>query len=142
MGRNIIRSLLLLAIILPCIIVANVDQRLVVKRNAADNDPSANLDYPDYPAKYDEYPVVVPKRAALLFDQLMIALQKVVDNQGRAEIGSGKALTRSAPPIQVANSQMVPSADEQTMDLQRRGQAKGRVYWRCYFNAVTCFKKK
>lgn len=25
------------------------------------------------------------------------------------------------------------------MDLQRRGQQKGRVYWRCYFNAVTCF---
>lgn len=70
----------------------------------------------------------MPKRAALLFDQLMIALQKVVD-QGRAE----KALTRSASPNQVANSQM---------DLQRRGQAKGRVYWRCYFNAVTCFKKK
>lgn len=31
------------------------------------------------------------------------------------------------------------------MDLQRRGHTgelgpnKGRVYWRCYFNAVTCF---
>lgn len=31
------------------------------------------------------------------------------------------------------------------MDLQRRGHSaglganKGRVYWRCYFNAVTCF---
>lgn len=57
----------------------------------------------------------MPKRAALLFDQLMIALQKVVDNQGRADIGSAKALTRSAPPIQVANSQIVPSTDEQTV---------------------------
>lgn len=30
------------------------------------------------------------------------------------------------------------------MDLQRRGHTmgdanQGRVYWRCYFNAVTCF---
>ncbi|KAI4486329.1 hypothetical protein M0802_012348 [Mischocyttarus mexicanus] len=80
---------------------------------------------------------VVPKRAALLLDQLMIALQKVVDNHGRGNIGSSKSLTRSAPPIQ-----MIPSTDEQTMDLQRRGQAKSRVYWRCYFNAVTCFKRK
>nr|KAF7423726.1 hypothetical protein H0235_009009 [Vespula pensylvanica] len=103
-------------------------------RSIVGNNLSGNLDYPDYPAKYDEYPIVVPKRAALLFDQLMIALQKVVD-QGRAE----KALTRSASPNQVANS---PSGNGQTMDLQRRGQAKGRVYWRCYFNAVTCFKKK
>uniref|UniRef100_A0A6V7LEG3 Uncharacterized protein n=1 Tax=Bracon brevicornis TaxID=1563983 RepID=A0A6V7LEG3_9HYME len=28
------------------------------------------------------------------------------------------------------------------MDLQRRGHANGSVYWRCYFNAVTCFKRK
>nr|XP_050852933.1 uncharacterized protein LOC127065085 [Vespula vulgaris] len=132
MGKNIIRSFLVFVII--WVVVANDDQRFFVKRSIVGNNLSGNLDYPDYPAKYDEYPIVVPKRAALLFDQLMIALQKVVD-QGRAE----KALTRSASPNQVANS---PSGNGQTMDLQRRGQAKGRVYWRCYFNAVTCFKKK
>ncbi|KAL2713177.1 uncharacterized protein V1478_017370 [Vespula squamosa] len=79
--------------------------------------------------------IVVAKRAALLFDQLMIALQKVVDSQARAEFENNKALARSA-------MQRPNSLDAQTMDLQRRGQAKGRVYWRCYFNAVTCFKKK
>ncbi|KOX79319.1 hypothetical protein WN51_09121 [Melipona quadrifasciata] len=88
--------------------------------------------------------VVVPKRAALLFDQLMVALQKVVDNQGRGELGGGsRTFTRSSGShLSSGNSQVIPSADEQTMDLQRRGQAKGRVYWRCYFNAVTCFKRK
>lgn len=29
----------------------------------------------------------MPKRAALLFDQLMVALQKVVDNQGKGSVG-------------------------------------------------------
>ncbi|KAK3908722.1 Allatostatin [Frankliniella fusca] len=33
-------------------------------------------------------------------------------------------------------------APDDRMDLQRRGQQKGRVYWRCYFNAVTCFRRK
>ncbi|XP_017879988.1 uncharacterized protein LOC108624897 [Ceratina calcarata] len=105
-----------------------------------------NLDYPDYSNKYDEYPVVVPKRAALLFDQLMVALQKVVDNQARGEFGGAdRTYERSSTgQLPAVNSQIGPSADEQTlkMDLQRRGQAKGRVYWRCYFNAVTCFKRK
>ncbi|CRK94330.1 CLUMA_CG007845, isoform A [Clunio marinus] len=37
------------------------------------------------------------------------------------------------------------SGGDNTMDLQRRGHSAGlgtnksRVYWRCYFNAVTCF---
>ncbi|XP_043495151.1 uncharacterized protein LOC122519629 [Polistes fuscatus] len=137
MKNNVIYSLLVL-IILPTIICAKLDQRLIVKRN--NNNPSSieNTDYPD-DSKYSEY-TVVPKRAALLFDQLMIALQKVVDNQGRGNIGNSKSLSRAVP-LQVANSQ-IQSSDEQTMDLQRRGQAKSRVYWRCYFNAVTCFKKK
>ncbi|KAK2581835.1 hypothetical protein KPH14_002301 [Odynerus spinipes] len=138
MGSNVIP--LVIVAMVPWIIIGSVGQRAIGKRSVAVN-PPANLDYPDYPAKYDEYPVVVPKRAALLFDQLMIALQKVVDNQGRGDVGSGRALTRSAPPNPAPNSQMIPS-DEQTMDLKRRGQAKGRVYWRCYFNAVTCFKRK
>ncbi|XP_053998922.1 uncharacterized protein LOC128887253 isoform X2 [Hylaeus anthracinus] len=91
------------------------------------------------------YGVVVPKRAALLLDRLMVALQKVVDNQDRGELGSVRSFGRSSGPhLPSSDSQIVPSADEETvkMDLQRRGQSKGRVYWRCYFNAVTCFKRK
>ncbi|XP_035230806.1 uncharacterized protein LOC118202724 [Stegodyphus dumicola] len=26
------------------------------------------------------------------------------------------------------------------MDLQRRGE--GKMYWKCYFNAVSCFRRK
>ncbi|CAK9798737.1 hypothetical protein ANTQUA_LOCUS1712 [Anthophora quadrimaculata] len=139
MGNGVIP--LMMAVMVP-IIAGTIGQRaLSSQRNAV-----SNLDYPDYSTKYEEeYPVVVPKRAALLFDQLMVALQKVVDNQGRGEMGGSRAFARSSGPhLPIGNSQIVPSADEQTvkMDLQRRGQAKGRVYWRCYFNAVTCFKRK
>lgn len=112
----------------------------------------------------------MPKRAALLFDRLMVALQKVVDNQNKGELDGSRPFARS-PHLPIENSQIIPSTDEQQtikvslsrllgaklyiytrnlinlffsvqMDLQRRGQAKGRVYWRCYFNAVTCFKRK
>ncbi|KAF4524108.1 hypothetical protein B566_EDAN007691 [Ephemera danica] len=79
-------------------------------------------DYPDYQAgvRYDEYPLVVPKRTALMLDKMMVALQRALDDD-----------VTTASAIQ-----------PEQMDLQRRGQQKGRVYLRCYFNAVTCFKKK
>ncbi|XP_073971019.1 allatostatin double C isoform X1 [Rhodnius prolixus] len=83
--------------------------------------PSYN-DYQQVGVSYDEYPVVVPKRAALLLDRIMVALQKAVDEENSVKS------TKNRIPI------------EETMDLQRRGQQKGgRIYWRCYFNAVTCF---
>lgn len=137
MGKVVI-PWLMVAIIVP-MIVATIEQRALEKRNVP-----ANFDYPDYSTKYDEYPVVVPKRAALLFDRLMVALQKVVDNQNKGELDGSRPFARS-PHLPIENSQIIPSTDEQQtikMDLQRRGQAKGRVYWRCYFNAVTCFKRK
>ncbi|XP_046740927.1 uncharacterized protein LOC124408210 [Diprion similis] len=133
----------LIPVLLVSLAVATASGHAMAKRSAAGSGPAA-FDYPDYPAaKYDEYPVVVPKRAALLLDRLMVALQKAVEEQGSGG-SSGRSISRSAPQQQLVNSQIVPavSADEQTMDLQRRGQAKGRVYWRCYFNAVTCFKRK
>lgn len=141
MGRTVMS--LLVVVIIPSIVIASIEQRAIRKRSIAEDSP-ADFDYPHYPANNNEYPVVVPKRAALLLDQLVKALQKAVDNQvekGRGDIGSSRTLTRSAPPNPVANSQMIPS-DEQTMDLKRRGQAKGRLFWRCYFNAVTCYKRK
>nr|UES72863.1 allatostatin-CC [Carausius morosus] len=83
-------------------------------------------DYPDYQSgvRYDEYPVVVPKRTAMLLDKIIVALQKAVDEDTASELAER------------------PDLPDSTMDLQRRGQQKGRVYWRCYFNAVTCFKRK
>nr|QQW38903.1 allatostatin CC (AST-CC) precursor [Lygus hesperus] len=72
---------------------------------------------------YDDYPVVVPKRAALLLDRLMVALEKAVESEA-----AEKGMTNR-----------IPQDDTWKMDLQRRGQKNGRTYWRCYFNAVTCF---
>ncbi|XP_076375150.1 uncharacterized protein LOC117229961 isoform X1 [Megalopta genalis] len=123
------------------IIAGTIGQRALVKRSVN------SLDYPDYATKYEEYPVVVPKRAALLLDQLMVALQKAVDNQSKGELGASRSSSYARSPgphITAGESQIVSTGDEQTvkMDLQRRGQSKGRVYWRCYFNAVTCFKRK
>nr|XP_031835452.1 uncharacterized protein LOC116428219 [Nomia melanderi] len=137
MGNGVIP---LVVVAMVPIIAGTIGQRALGKRNAP-----ASLDYPDYSTKYDEYPVVVPKRAALLFDQLMVALQKVVDNQNRGELGGSRTFTRSSGShMPAGETQIVPSGDDQTvkMDLQRRGQSKERVYWRCYFNAVTCFKRK
>lgn len=59
----------------------------------------------------------MPKRAALLFDQLMVALQKVVDNQNRGELG-GRTLPRSSGPhLPVGNSQNIPATDDQTVKV-------------------------
>ncbi|XP_020293377.1 uncharacterized protein LOC109859488 [Pseudomyrmex gracilis] len=130
-------SLIVIAMI--PMITGNLGQRVIGKRNTVGND-IPNIDYLDYAAKYDDYPIVVPKRAALLFDQLMVALQKVVDNQAKSAVGRG--VSRSAAPVLSASPEIVSATEDHAMDLQRRGQSKGQVYWRCYFNAVTCFKRK
>ncbi|KYN17085.1 hypothetical protein ALC57_10650 [Trachymyrmex cornetzi] len=78
----------------------------------------------------------------------MVALQKVVDNQGKGSVGSKTSVGSkgiSKPPahhFQAVNSEIVPMVDDQTMDLQRRALAQSELFWRCYFNALACFKKK
>ncbi|KAB0794214.1 hypothetical protein PPYR_13834 [Photinus pyralis] len=124
---------------LVCILVAKgIDAFEIVRRSAAPERDSD--DYPDYQlgVRYDEYPMIVPKkRAALLLDRLMVALQKAIEEEEEPD-----NLLVQVPP----RSTLRPD-DVRSMDLQRRGhqgglsgQQKGRVYWRCYFNAVTCFK--
>ncbi|CAG9861523.1 unnamed protein product [Phyllotreta striolata] len=97
--------------------------------------PTVMLDeFPDYQigVRYDEYPLIVPKkRTALLVNRLMVALKEAIDEDERS---NGLKEYPSTPDADVRSS----------MDLQRRGhsaigQQKGRNYWRCYFNAVTCF---
>ncbi|KAG7205216.1 hypothetical protein KM043_018301 [Ampulex compressa] len=137
MGSSVL-PLIVMAMI-PIIAGGPIDQRAIGKRNTV-GDRLGNFDYPDYETSLEAQPVVVSKRAALLLDRLLVALQNVVNKQSK-DLG----LEDVAIPdddISAASSKSVPSADEQTMDLQRRGQVKGRVYWRCYFNAVTCFKRK
>ncbi|KAL4714002.1 hypothetical protein ACJJTC_005633 [Scirpophaga incertulas] len=88
------------------------------------------------PASYDDYTITIPrKRAALVLDRLLIALQKALhENPPNYE-----RLDSDGPrfaPLRISNAD--------TTGLQRRGQpggvqgVRGRVL-RCYFNAVTCF---
>ncbi|XP_063363825.1 uncharacterized protein LOC134652594 isoform X1 [Cydia amplana] len=88
------------------------------------------------PAPLFENPeeVVIPqKRAALVLDRILIALQKALH-----EPPAGSHDGPHAAPLRV--SSYLDSNDMSA--LQRRGQAgaagRGRVL-RCYFNAVTCF---
>ncbi|XP_011066347.1 PREDICTED: uncharacterized protein LOC105153291 [Acromyrmex echinatior] len=148
-------SFILLVVVAVVSIITGSFGCFIGKRSTTGDD-TTNIDYPDYSSKNENYPVV-PKRAALLFDQLMVALQKVVDNQGKGSVESktsvGSKGTRnkisigsiSKPPahhFQTVNSEIVPMVDDQTMDLQRRALAQSELFWRCYFNALACFKKK
>nr|QHB80528.1 allatostatin CC [Carabus violaceus] len=121
---------------------------MVVMGSAAESEDVADkrIDYPDYSmgSRYDEYPVVVPKRAALLLDRLMVALKNAMEDEDGQEVTADERSGRANP-----KPRSLPvSQEDNTMGMQRRGhgsiggQHKGRVYWRCYFNAVTCFKKK
>ncbi|XP_050721141.1 uncharacterized protein LOC127001009 isoform X2 [Eriocheir sinensis] len=64
------------------------------------------------------------KRAAIVLDKLMFALQKALDEPS-------------------ASPQPQPPAPFSPRTLPypgpRRGNGDGRLYWRCYFNAVSCF---
>ncbi|XP_016978539.1 uncharacterized protein LOC108044158 [Drosophila rhopaloa] len=139
---------------------------------------------------YDEYPMVVPKRAALLLDRLMVALhhaleqerseQRIGDFFGDKNILNGKLgeFHNGLEPHQVREDGMYSDDDSGTMldydfkDLNQinratgetrragadrsgtstqsgspsgprrippSGSGGGRAYWRCYFNAVSCF---
>jgi len=73
------------------------------------------------------------KRSALLLDKLMYALQKAIDEK---EESSGTSSIEK--PEQGPSSE--DSTSEMGIGLERRGKSHGKVYWRCYFNAVSCFK--
>ncbi|XP_050546348.1 uncharacterized protein LOC126908382 [Daktulosphaira vitifoliae] len=101
----------------------------------AEEEQQSSNDETSQEVEFDEYPVVVPKRTALLLDRLMVALQKAVDGNASGNM-KGYYPERTIP---IVGGVTRPSPG---MELQRRNQQKGRLYWRCYFNAVSCFKKK
>ncbi|XP_016931590.3 uncharacterized protein AstCC isoform X2 [Drosophila suzukii] len=139
---------------------------------------------------YDEYPMVVPKRAALLLDRLMVALHHALEQErseqrigeffGDKNILNGKfgEYHNGLEPHQVREDGMYSDDDSGTMldydfkdlnqinratgetrragadrsgtsansgspsgprRIQPSGSGGGRAYWRCYFNAVSCF---
>ncbi|XP_045476886.1 uncharacterized protein LOC123682357 [Harmonia axyridis] len=113
---------------------------VVDKRSSAPEKTSD--DFMDYQlgVKYDEYPMIVPKkRTAMLVDRLMVALKEAIDEE---EAQMANTIVEEPP---LAKSYVLSPDEIRTMDLQRRGhgglpsEPKVRPYWRCYFNAVTCF---
>ncbi|KAK9883716.1 hypothetical protein WA026_001903 [Henosepilachna vigintioctopunctata] len=85
-------------------------------------------------------PMIVPKkRTAMLVDRLMVALKEAIDEE---EAQMANSIIDN--PSRTKPYALSPE-DVRTMDLQRRGhgslstESKVRPYWRCYFNAVTCF---
>ncbi|XP_018023334.1 uncharacterized protein LOC108679251 [Hyalella azteca] len=66
------------------------------------------------------------KRAAIAFDKLMYALKKALDSPGQ-----DRPMALRGPP---GNRNFLSTG------VDRRGQpTDNRLYWRCYFNAVSCF---
>ncbi|XP_008545495.1 uncharacterized protein LOC103569785 [Microplitis demolitor] len=101
-------------------------------------DPSViNYDY----IEDDPDNQVAARKDALLLEKLMLTLQKnteedsqMMDFQGR------KNSLLEEPQFQKLMIRRNRSENRKTgMDLQRRGRINGSVYWKCYFNAVTCF---
>ena len=71
---------------------------------------------------------VPSKRSTMLLNKLMHALHRALDNEDDNDnIKSNSDITS----INVPN--------HSSMDLQRRGEEKMTRYFRCYFNAVSCF---
>ncbi|KAJ8731392.1 hypothetical protein PYW07_004599 [Mythimna separata] len=92
------------------------------------------------PALYDDYTEEVPqKRAALVLDRLLVALQKALHEDNGPPRVYAERIDPNGP-----RTAPLRLADEDTMNdlsaLQRRGSGNGRGrVLRCYFNAVTCF---
>ncbi|KAH8279830.1 hypothetical protein KR054_007963 [Drosophila jambulina] len=149
---------------------------------------------------YDEYPMVVPKRAALLLDRLMVALHHALEHErGGHRIGdfysdknslngklsdfhngleahqmredgmysdddpgimldydfkdlnqinraTGETLMpksfqrrAGAELAGAGGATNVPGSPAGSRRIHSSGSGGGRAYWRCYFNAVSCF---
>ena len=58
----------------------------------------------------------MPKRAALLLDRLMVALQKAIENEDSVGgVSSGKYYVKSGNQIRETKTQNIPLADEKTV---------------------------
>ncbi|XP_050508021.1 uncharacterized protein LOC114337667 [Diabrotica virgifera virgifera] len=85
--------------------------------------------------------IVPKKRTAILVNRLMVALKEALDKEGRNEM---LKTTSSIGQFSSKNSKTYSMNEDDLRSMERRGQGgigsqKARSYWRCYFNAVTCF---
>ncbi|KAJ8965117.1 hypothetical protein NQ314_004342 [Rhamnusium bicolor] len=71
----------------------------------------------------------------------MVALKEAMQDDEREEaLKNSNSLDRFSS----RSNKNYPISSEDVRSMERRGhgnmgQQKGRIYWRCYFNAVTCF---
>ncbi|XP_023011648.2 allatostatin double C isoform X1 [Leptinotarsa decemlineata] len=116
-----------------------VDQKVEIGFGSLDENPDYQLG-----VTYDEYPLIVPKkRTAMLVNKLMVALKEAMEEDVREETFRNPNRLDGFS-SRSSKHYLMSDDDVRSMDLQRRGhggmgQQKGKNYWRCYFNAVTCF---
>uniref|UniRef100_A0A6M2DWF2 Putative conserved secreted protein n=1 Tax=Xenopsylla cheopis TaxID=163159 RepID=A0A6M2DWF2_XENCH len=126
-----------IGLVLISLFVCFADGQPLSERGAELGVRTYDQNYQNGAASFNEYPIVVPKRAALLLDRLLVALQSAMDEEQAADIRN--RMLQFDKPNSILND-----AEEKiaVAGLQRRGSrtapSKGR-YWKCYFNAVTCF---
>ncbi|XP_074037926.1 allatostatin double C isoform X2 [Leptinotarsa decemlineata] len=87
--------------------------------------------------------IVPKKRTAMLVNKLMVALKEAMEEDVREETFRNPNRLDGFS-SRSSKHYLMSDDDVRSMDLQRRGhggmgQQKGKNYWRCYFNAVTCF---
>ncbi|XP_034126184.1 uncharacterized protein LOC117582505 isoform X1 [Drosophila guanche] len=174
------------------------------KRNAGRSSPSQPEEIFSAPTddSYDEYPMVVPKRAALLLDRLMVALHHALEqervghrigdfyadknnlnaklseykngleehhagddginlhmysdddpgvmldydfkdlnqiNRATGETLMAKSFQRRAGAESERTGSHAAAGSSPTGSRRIHSSGGGRMYWRCYFNAVSCF---
>ncbi|GAB6022940.1 hypothetical protein CHUAL_007032 [Chamberlinius hualienensis] len=81
-----------------------------------------------YPYSNVVYSRPFPKRSTLIWNPLVIALQKALKPESERDraADSGGAIANYMP----------------TKNMDQLSGPNGKVYWKCYFNAVSCFTKK
>ncbi|XP_059084438.1 uncharacterized protein LOC131881565 isoform X2 [Tigriopus californicus] len=79
----------------------------------------------------------------VLLDRIMFALQKVMSEKEKEVQATQAKLGLRTPLPEGASAHPSNKQDlfkeESSSGLERRGNSHGKVYWRCYFNAVSCF---
>ncbi|XP_034940839.1 uncharacterized protein AstCC [Chelonus insularis] len=101
-----------------------------------------DYNYFDYEEKDSDYPKV-PTKPVNLFNKLIQVLQKVAKEERMTnDLQGEREFILENPQVEKISKKISSRSSSPTAKLQRRGHVNGSVYWRCYFNAVTCFKRK
>ncbi|KAI1301570.1 hypothetical protein HDE_02711 [Halotydeus destructor] len=79
------------------------------------------------------------KRSTMLLNKLMHALQKAIDAESGLPVPGAEMSIEGQNGVTIMGPEAVAAmAITSPKDLQRRA-GEGKMFWRCYFNAVSCF---